>query len=156
MITLRLATENNALLIVDFMYKLGEFQKMSASITVTPENMKKLLKNKEGEAVLAYDDDKPVAFAYFCQHSSAFIGHTSMYIDAFYINAEYRKQGIGKQIMEYLANICKERGYARMEWLCLDWNTNAWDFYTHLGAAPFETMTLHRLYGENLEKLQKK
>ena len=46
MITLRLATENNALLIVDFMYKLGEFQKMSASITVTPENMKKLLDRK--------------------------------------------------------------------------------------------------------------
>ncbi len=154
MITLRLATENDAPLIVDFMHKLGEFQKMSSSITVSPEKMTTLLYNRDGEAVLAFDDNMPIAFAYFCRHSSAFIGQTSLYIDAFYIEEEYRKQGIGKQIMHFLAHICKERNYARMEWLCLDWNTNAWDFYTHLGAAPFENMTLHRLYGENLEKLQ--
>lgn len=156
MITLRPATKNDAKLIVDFMHKLGEFQKMPASITVTPENMTKLLRDKDGEAVLAFEEEKPVAFAYFCQHSSAFIGRTSLYIDAFYIEEEYRKKGIGKKIMQYLAQICKERNYARMEWLCLDWNTNAWDFYIHLGATAFDTMTIHRLYGENLEKLQKK
>lgn len=156
MFTLRLANENDAPLIVDFMHKLGEFQKMPASITVTPENMAKLLRGKDGEAVLAFDNDKPIAFAYFCQHSSAFIGQKSLYIDAFYIEEEYRKKGIGKKIMHFLALLCKERNYARMEWLCLDWNTNAWDFYTHLGASTFETMTIHRLYGENLEKLQKK
>lgn len=153
MITLRLANENDAPLIVDFMHKLGEFQKMAASITVTPENMAKLLRDKDGEAVLAFDNDAPIAFAYFCKHSSAFIGQKSLYIDAFYVEEEYRKKGIGKKIMHFLAQLCKERNYARMEWLCLDWNTNAWDFYTHLGATPFETMTLHRLYGENLETL---
>lgn len=154
MLTLRLATEDDAPLIVDFMHKLGEFQKMPTSITVTPENMAKLLQNKDGEAVLVFDNNKPAAFTYFCQHSSAFIGQTNLYIDAFYIEEEYRKKGIGKKVMQYLAQICKERNYARMEWLCLDWNTNAWDFYLHLGAAPFETMTIHRLYGDNLKKLQ--
>lgn len=155
MISLRPAQENDAKLIVDFMKKLGNFQKMPASITVTPENMAKLLRDKDGEAVLAFEEDTPIAFAYFCKHSSAFIGRTSLYIDAFYIEEEYRKKGIGKKIMQYLAQICKERNYARMEWLCLDWNTNAWDFYIHLGATAYDTMTIHRLYGENLKKLQK-
>ncbi len=135
------------------MHKLGEFQKMSSAITVTTEKMEKLLQNKDGEAVLAFADGTPVAFAYFCKHSSAFIGHTCLYIDAFYVEEEFRKQGIGRQIMQFLAKLCKERGYARMEWGCLDWNTDAWDFYTNLGSVPFEILTIHRLSGESLEKL---
>lgn len=154
MITLRLAQENDAETIVSFMHKLGEFQNMSAAITVTEENMQKLLKEKAGEAVLAFDKDTPVAFAYFCQHSSAFIGRKCVYIDAFFVEENYRKHGIGKQIMQFIARLCKERGYARMEWGCLDWNTNAWNFYTNLGSVPFDILTIHRLSGENLEKLQ--
>ena len=126
---------------------------MSSAITVTTEKMEKLLQNKDGEAVLAFADGTPVAFAYFCKHSSAFIGHTCLYIDAFYVEEEFRKQGIGRQIMQFLAKLCKERGYARMEWGCLDWNTDAWDFYTNLGSVPFEILTIHRLSGESLEKL---
>ena len=153
MTALCLATPNHAGLIVDFMHKLGEFQKMSSAITVTTEKMEKLLQNKDGEAVLAFADGTPVAFAYFCKHSSAFIGHTCLYIDAVYVEEEFRKQGIGRQIMQFLAKLCKERGYARMEWGCLDWNTDAWDFYTNLGSVPFEILTIHRLSGESLEKL---
>ena len=103
--------------------------------------------------MLAFADGTPVAFAYFCKHSSAFIGHTCLYIDALYVEENFRKQGIGKQIMQFLAKLCKERGYARMEWGCLDWNTDAWDFYTNLGSVPFEILTIHRLSGESLEKL---
>lgn len=154
MITLRLAQENEAAVIVSFMHKLGEFQNMSSAITVTEENMQKLLKEKAGEAVLAFDQEKPVAFAYFCRHSSAFIGQKCLYIDAYFVEEAYRKQGIGKQIMQFIARLCKERNYARMEWGCLDWNTNAWNFYTNLGSVPFEILTIHRLSGENLEKLQ--
>lgn len=145
MTALCLATPDHAGLIVGFMHKLGEFQKMSSAITVTAEKMKELLQNKDGESVLA--------FAYFCKHSSAFIGHTCLYIDAFYVEENFRKQGIGKQIMRFLAKLCKERGYARMEWGCLDWNAGAWNFYTNLGSVPFETLTIHRLSGESLEKL---
>lgn len=152
--TLRLATEQDAQTIVDFMHKLGEFQKMSSAITVTKENMQKLLKEKAGEAVLACDKGVPIAFAYFCRHSSAFIGQKCLYIDAFYVEENYRKQGIGKKIMQFIAKLCKERNYARMEWGCLDWNTEAWDFYTHLGSVPFEILTIHRLSGEKLEELQ--
>lgn len=154
MTTLRFATENDAPVLVAFMHKLGDFQKMSSAITVTEEDMKALIKEKAGEAVLAFDGNTPVAFAYFCQHSSSFIGRKCVYIDAFYVEETYRKQGIGKQIMRFVAKLCKERGYARMEWGCLDWNTNAWNFYTNLGSVPFEILTLHRLSGEKLEELQ--
>ena len=154
MITLRQAHENDAAAIVAFMHKLGEFQNMSAAITVTEENMKNLLRENAGEAVLAFDGTAPVAFAYFCQHSSAFIGHKCLYMDAFFVEEAYRKHGIGKQIMKHMANICKERNYARMEWGCLDWNTNAWNFYTNLGSVPFDILTIHRLSGEKLQELQ--
>lgn len=154
-ITYKMAEPSDAQLVVDFMHKLGDFQQMSAAIIITEEKMKTLLNEKTGEAIFAYDNGNPIAFAYFCQHSSAFIGEKALYIDAFYVNEEYRKHGIGKNIMAKLAQICLERKYARMEWGCLDWNKNAWDFYVKLGSVPFEILTLHRLSGENLINLAK-
>jgi hypothetical protein len=55
--------------------------------------------------------------------------------------------------MATLAGICVERGYARLEWSVLDWNTPAIDFYTALGANPMDEWTVHRISGPALQEL---
>jgi GNAT superfamily N-acetyltransferase len=37
----------------------------------------------------------------------------------------YRRQGIGKAMLTYLANLAVERGCGRLEWSVLDWNEEA-------------------------------
>ena len=44
--------------------------------------------------------------------------------------------------MAELARICVDRGYARLEWWVLDWNTPAIDFYRSLGARAMDEWTV--------------
>ena len=152
-IHIRFATKSEASIAVEFMHKLGEFQKMTNSILVTPEQMTRIIEEGYGEIIFAEYEGKIKAFAFFCQHVSAFIGQYVLYIDALYVDEDVREKGVGKIMMQFLANICLERKYGRMEWACLDWNIGAWDFYVNLGAKPIDTLTLHRLEKDALETL---
>ena len=55
--------------------------------------------------------------------------------------------GLGQALMAELARICVDRGYARLEWWVLDWNTPAIDFYRSLGARSMDEWTVHRITG---------
>jgi len=142
---IRFATVEEAPLAVEFMQKLGEFQKMRDAILITPEQMASLIQNGHGEVVFVEYAGEIKAFAFVYQHASAFIGRCVLYIDAFYVDETLRGHGIGKTLMQFLAQLCVERQYGRMEWGCLDWNTKAWDFYVNLGSKSVDALTLHRL-----------
>ena len=46
-----------------------------------------------------------------------------------------------------------ERGYQRLEWSVLDWNSPARGFYSSLGAVAMDEWTVHRLTGAALHGL---
>ena len=147
---IRFAEAKEAAVVVAYMHKLGEFQKMSAAITVTEEDMYDLLANKHAEVIFAEYKGAIIGFAFFCTHASAFIGKTALYIDAFYMNECERSKGFGKMMMEFLAQTAVKRGCKRLEWGCLDWNEKAINFYKNLGSYSIDIMTIHRLDGEKL------
>ena len=64
-----------------------------------------------------------------------------------------RGQGHGKALLAELARICVQRGYRRLEWWVLDWNTPARGFYASLGATAMDEWTVHRLTGPALAAL---
>ncbi len=66
---------------------------------------------------------------------------------------EHRGKGIGKALLMRLAKIAVERGYGRLEWAVLDWNTPSIEFYRSLGAVPLDEWTGYRLTGEALDRL---
>jgi RimJ/RimL family protein N-acetyltransferase len=53
-------------------------------------------------------------------------------------------------LLQHLAAIAVERGYARVEWSVLDWNQPSIDFYRGLGAFPMEEWSTFRLTGNAL------
>ncbi|SHH81368.1 GNAT family N-acetyltransferase [Clostridium grantii] len=148
--TVKFATPDDAELIVDYMKKLGEYQKMLDKITSTKESVLKLLLEKKGEAILGYYNEELVSFAYFYENSSAFIGETGLYIDAFYVDENMRFKGIGKIMMAFMSKLATERGCKRLEWGCLDWNESAIKFYKELGAVGVDIMTIYRFPEDKL------
>ena len=66
---------------------------------------------------------------------------------------EHRGKGIGKALLARLAKIAVERGYGRLEWAVLDWNTPSIEFYRSLGAVPQDAWTGYRLTGDALSRL---
>jgi GNAT superfamily N-acetyltransferase len=148
--SLRFATPDDAGLVVDFMKKLGSYQKMLEKITATEANMRRLLTEGRGEAVFGIYDGQMVAFAYFCQTSSAFTGQQGLYIDGFLVDDSMRFKGLGKIMMAFMSKLALERGCQRLEWGCLDWNEPTIKFYRDLGATPVDIMTIYRFAPEQL------
>ena len=62
-------------------------------------------------------------------------------------------QGAGIALLKELARIAVARGCGRVEWLVLDWNEPAIQFYRKLGAVPMDEWTTFRLTGDPLAKL---
>ena len=58
---------------------------------------------------------------------------------------EYRKRGIGKALLRFCVQTAYERGCGRMEWTCLDWNTNAQALYERMGARRMKEWFLYRM-----------
>ena len=150
---LRFATPDDAPLVVEYMRKLGTYQKMRDKITATEENMHRIMSEGKGEAVFGEYKGQIEAFAYYCNNSTAFIGETGMYIDGFYVNEEIRGQGLGHIMLAFLSKVAVDRGCGRLEWGCLDWNQSAIDFYAKHGAYCVDIMRIYRFSKENLNKV---
>lgn len=149
--TLRFATADDASLVLRFMQRLGSYQKMPDKILATEPGLRDLLASGKGEALLGDYAGETVAFAYFCQTSSAFIGQSSIYIDGLFVDDSVRFKGLGKVMMAFLSRLAIERGCRRLEWACLDWNLPTIEFYKGLGAYGVEGMTIYRFSPEALE-----
>ncbi|MEB8386969.1 GNAT family N-acetyltransferase [Rhodobacteraceae bacterium KMM 6894] len=148
---LRHATPEDATLVVQYMKKLGAYQKMEDKITATEPQIKRLLAEKLGEALFGYYKGEIVGFAYFFQKSSAFTGRSGLYIDGFFVDSQIRHQGLGKIIMSYLCSLALQRNCQMMEWGVLDWNTPTIEFYRSLGAYSVDDMTIFRFTPDALQ-----
>ena len=148
--SLRMATPEDAPLIVIFMKRLGKYQKMEDAIIATPERIKNLLNKGLGKAVFGMYKDKIISFAYFHLKSSAFTGKKGLYIDGFFVDEHIRNEGIGKITFQYLAKYSIDKSCEFLEWGCLDWNISAIRFYEKLGAYCINNMRIYRLSPETL------
>ena len=84
---------------------------------------------------------------------STWLGRHGIYLEDLYVTPSRRGEGHGKALLATLARRCVERGYGRLEWSVLDWNTPAIDFYVALGAVGMDGWTVHRLAGAPLAAL---
>jgi GNAT superfamily N-acetyltransferase len=151
--TLRRAVPEDAALVLDFMRKLGAYQKMADAITATEASIRKLLTDRQGEAVFGLYDGAPVGFIFFNQTSSAFTGRAGLFIDGFLIDDTRRHRGLGKLMMAFLATEALDRGCQMLEWGCLDWNAPAIAFYQGLGAYCLDEIRIYRLAPDGLQTL---
>ena len=76
-----------------------------------------------------------------------------IYLEDLFIKPEYRGRGYGKALLKHLAKICDEKGYGRLQWWVLDWNSPAIEFYKSFGAEAMDEWTVYRTSGQTLKDL---
>ena len=144
--TFREATREDCALILDFIKGIARYEKLEDKVIATEALLEEWIFDKRSAWVIfPMVDGKEVGFAVYCQNFSTFLGRAGMYLEDIYILSEYRNQGIGKATFDELLHIAKQRGYGRMEWTCLDWNTPSIEFYLKLGAEQMNEWTTYRL-----------
>jgi GNAT superfamily N-acetyltransferase len=149
------AAESDVPLILSFIRKLAEYEKLSHLVVATEENVREHVfgANPVAEVLLAYWDEEAVGFALYFRNFSTFLGQPGIYLEDLFVDPPHRGRGIGKALLARLAKIAAERGYGRLEWAVLDWNTPSIEFYRSLGAEPLDAWTAYRLTGAALDRL---
>ena len=153
-VTFRFAERKDCKLILDFIKKLADYEKMSDEVVANESLLEEwIFDKKKAEVIFAVVDGKEVGFALFFHNFSTFLGRAGIYLEDLFVLEEYRGNGYGKALLKKLAQITRERGCGRLEWCCLDWNTPSVDFYLALGAERMDDWTTFRLSGDTLTNL---
>jgi GNAT superfamily N-acetyltransferase len=97
-------------------------------------------------------DAPVVGFALWFLSFSTWEGVCGIYLEDLFVRPDQRGRGLGRALLSNLAAIAVERGYARVEWSVLDWNTPSIEFYRALGAVPMAGWTMYRLSGPALAR----
>lgn len=150
------ATERDVAVILGFIRKLADYEKLSHQVAATEDLLRETLfgARRVAEVLIAYLGDEPAGLALFFHNFSTFLGRPGIYLEDLFVEPAHRGKGIGKALLVEIAKIARERKCGRLEWAVLDWNKPAIDFYRGLGAVPLDDWTLFRVTGETLDNLQ--
>lgn len=151
----RFAERKDVGLILQFIKELAVYDKLIDEVVTEEATLEEWIFNKKtAEVIFVMEEETEVGFALFFQNFSTFLGRAGLYLEDLYVKPEYRKKGYGKGLILKLAEIARERGLGRMEWMCLDWNRPSIDFYLSLGAKPMLGWKVYRVAGKELENLK--
>ncbi|MFI1965830.1 GNAT family N-acetyltransferase [Streptomyces pathocidini] len=152
---IRTATPEDVPEIVAMIRELAEYEKALHEVEATEEHIHRALFRDSPAAFahMAETDGRTEGFALWFLNFSTWRGEHGIYLEDLYVRPEARGRGHGKALLTELARICRDRGYTRLDWSVLDWNTPSIDFYRSLGAVPMDEWTGFRLTGEALDGL---
>ncbi len=154
-VTIRKAGAGDAELVISLIIGLAEFEKLPPPDEAA---QRRLVADAFGprprfEIYLAEVGLSAAGYAFVFETYSTFLALPTLYLEDLFVLPEYRGQRIGYALMLHLAGEALRRGCGRLEWVVLDWNTHAIDFYERLGAARLTDWLPYRLDVEGLKRL---
>jgi len=154
---IRPATEADIPVLLDLVAELAAYEREPDAATGTHQDYLAALFPADGEAavfaLVAEVDGNVAGMAIWFRTFSTWTGRHGVWLEDLYVRAAYRGHGLGAELMAALARVCLDRGYPRLEWTVLDWNTAAIEVYSHLGAEAMDEWTTRRLTGSSLIEL---
>lgn len=155
---LRPATPKDIPQIINLMRDMAEFEKLLDQFEATESAIFDNLFGIEpaAKALVISPQDQPehlVAYIFWFHNYSTFKAKRGLYLEDIYIDPQHRNQGLGGFALRYLAQKAMELNCGRFEWVVLDWNQNAIDFYEHHGATILPEWRIVRVEGSALRSL---
>ena len=135
---LHTASPDDAETLAAMVQQLAEYENLTADNHCTAEALRKELSHSDRalEAIIAWQGDEAVGMATFFQTYSTFAARRGLYLEDIFVVERHRHRGIGTEILKHVARLARDRGYGRVEWTTLLWNTPTIEFYESLGATP--------------------
>jgi GNAT superfamily N-acetyltransferase len=154
-LAIRFARPGDEAAILDLIRELAEYERLLHEVIADAASLTAALfaERPVAEALLAEMAGHTVGFALFFRTFSTFVGRPGHYLEDLYVKVDHRGRGIGRALLQRLAQLTVERGYGRLEWAVLNWNTPAIGFYERLGSRAMDEWAVHRLSGPALEAL---
>lgn len=114
--------------------ELADYEHAPNEVINTPQQLAiDLFQDNICECFVYEIEEKIVGMALYYISYSTWRGRC-LYLEDLYIQPDYRRKGIGKNLFESLLEEAKKIGVKRMDWQVLDWNEPALQFYKSIGA----------------------
>ena len=141
-------------------HELAEYEKEPDAVEATPADLHAALFGPDprvhAHVAEVQDADgswSVVGMAVWYLTYSTWTGRHGIWLEDLFVRPAARGAGMGRALLAALAAECTARGYRRLEWWVLDWNTSAQGVYRAVGARGEEEWTTWRLDGAGLEAL---
>lgn len=154
---IRTAQVEDVSAIFSLIQALAEYENLTHLVTGNVDNLTKDIFGDDpcAEIIVADLNEAIVGFALFFTNYSTFLTRPGIYLEDLFVLPQYRRQGIGTQLLTYLAQVAVERQAGRLEWSVLDWNSSAIAFYEKMGASVLPDWRICRVTGKALDNLAK-
>lgn len=153
--SIRPATRADVLVLLELVRGLADYERLSHLVTADEALLERELfaPGAHAEAVLGFVGAEAVGFAVYFHNFSTFLGRKGLYLEDLFVQPAHRRRGFGRALLLHVARVAHERGCGRFEWMALDWNKPAIDFYKSLGAVEMAEWRLFRVTGDALARL---
>jgi GNAT superfamily N-acetyltransferase len=153
-IRIRPAGEADVPLLHGLIGELAEYEKLADAVAGDEQTLRRtLFELRAAEALILEAGEEVAGYAIFFTTFSSFEMRPGIWLEDVYVRPEQRRGGIGRAVMEHLAALVLERGYARLDWCALDWNEPALRFYDGLGAKRLDEWKMLRLELPEIRRL---
>ncbi len=156
MITVRQARREDADTLLQLIDALADYEKLARPDAAARERLAADGFEREPprfQTLLADEGGVPVGYALFFETYSSFLAQPTLYIEDIFVLPEARTRGAGSVLFKALASEALARDCGRMEWVVLDWNEVAQNFYRRRGGRHLQDWHYYRLTRDGIEDL---
>lgn len=155
MISIRPATGEDADVLLELIDALADYEKLPRPDRQARERLRRdgFGENPLFRAYLGELEGEAVAYAITYRTYSSFLALPTLYLEDLFVLPDARGKGVGGALFRHLVAQAVEEGCGRMEWVVLDWNRVAIDFYERLGAHRLTEWHTYRLSRERMIEL---
>ena len=152
---LRSATPTDVLVLFELIQSLAKYEQLDHTVSGNADALKEHLFGTKpyAEAIVVEYGEQVVGFALFFHNYSTFLTNPGIYVEDLFVLPEFRRKGIGKAMLTYIAQLAVSRGCGRLEWSVLDWNESEIAFYKSLGTSILPDWRICRVSANSLHKL---
>jgi GNAT superfamily N-acetyltransferase len=121
--------------VLDLIKELAAFEKEPHAVEITVDELVKdgFSDNPLFHTFVAEADGEIIGMAFFYYRYSTWKGRT-IHLEDLIVKQEKRGTGAGGALYKEVIKFAREQGVRRVEWVVLDWNTHAVNFYERSGA----------------------
>ena len=130
------AAEKDIPQIIALIREFAEYENLLDFFEVTEESLNAALfgETKVAEAIIVFENEAAIGYAIFYPNFASFRGQRGLYLEDIFIKPEFRGRGVGEMMLRHIARLAQARGFERIDFQVLEWNTPAVKFYEKLGA----------------------
>jgi GNAT superfamily N-acetyltransferase len=133
--SIRKGVKKDAVSILKLIHELAVFENEPEAVEITVEDLEKdgFGEHPLFQVLVAEQDEEIVGMALYYNRYSTWKGKT-IHLEDLIVKSSMRGKNIGGALYESVLKQGYEEKVLRVEWVVLDWNTPARDFYINSGA----------------------